>query len=114
YHGRYVDQAPDIIVGYNIGYRSSGRSGQGFFPAPVEIEVNGKTVKNYAKPRKNRWSGDHCCDPVHVPGVLIVNRPITNTDPALTDMAPTILQEFGIEKPARMIGTPVVAAGTKG
>jgi len=114
YHGEYVAEAPDIIVGYNRGYRSTGASGTGAISKPSEVTVGEKKVVNYARPRRNRWSGDHCCDPVHVPGVLIVNRPLSHGRPALTDLAPTILQEFGITKPSQMVGTPVVAARSKG
>jgi len=122
YSGKHVERAPDILVGYNRGYRTSWRSALGQFPPPGELkptQAEGprqrrrqakrqEPVRLYAKDNTGRWSGDHCCDPVHVPGTLIVNRPISKKDPALTDLAPTILQEFGIAKPAEMIGSPVV------
>jgi bisphosphoglycerate-independent phosphoglycerate mutase (AlkP superfamily) len=40
-----------------------------------------------------------------VPGVLFTSKKVTYTRPALYDLAPTILGEFGIEKPADMDGT---------
>ena len=43
------------------------------------------------------WSGDHCMDPSHVPGVLFSTAPIVVEDPALTDFAPTVLAYFGVE-----------------
>jgi bisphosphoglycerate-independent phosphoglycerate mutase (AlkP superfamily) len=42
-----------------------------------------------------------------VPGVLLSNRKITANAPALTDIAPTILAEFGIVKTQGMIGQSV-------
>ncbi len=55
----------------------------------------------------NKWSGDHCADYRHVPGVLFGNKPITLERPSLTDMAPTILGEFGVKKRSWMIGESV-------
>jgi len=45
-----------------------------------------------------------------VPGVLLSNREITAATPALTDIAPTILAEFGIAKSKDMIGQSVFGA----
>ena len=42
-----------------------------------------------------------------VPGVLLSNRKIAAAKPALTDIAPTILAEFGITKAKGMIGESV-------
>ena len=50
------------------------------------------------------WSGDHCMAADEVPGVLLANRPILRGEPALVDMAPTILQLFGLPIPADMVG----------
>jgi predicted AlkP superfamily phosphohydrolase/phosphomutase len=114
YHGPYVEDAPDIVVGYNRGYRLDGNSGTGEIPEARTIQIDGKEVKTWVGPRKNRWSGDHCCDYVHVPGTIIVNRRLTQSDPGLIDLAPTILQVFGIAKPDQMTGSPVLAPPQKG
>jgi len=42
-----------------------------------------------------------------VPGVLLSNRKIAAGTPALTDIAPTVLAEFGIIQPKDMMGQPV-------
>jgi bisphosphoglycerate-independent phosphoglycerate mutase (AlkP superfamily) len=42
-----------------------------------------------------------------VPGVLLSNRKIDRAAPALTDITPTILAEFGIQKPGDMMGHSV-------
>lgn len=100
YSGAYVDQAPDLLVGYAYGYRVGWGSVLGEFSAQV--------VEDNLEP----WSGDHCIDPAHVPGVLLSNRKITVQAPSLLDIAPTILEQFGIAKPAEMQGQSVFKAQT--
>ena len=39
-----------------------------------------------------------------MPGILLANRPIRRSDPALVDMAPTILRLFGLDPPPDMVG----------
>ena len=95
YQGPYAQQGPDLIVGYNRGYRAGWQTILGNFPADV-FEDN-----------SNPWSGDHCMDYTLVPGVLLSNRPIAAPSPALTDIAPTIFAEFGIAKPGSMMGHSV-------
>jgi bisphosphoglycerate-independent phosphoglycerate mutase (AlkP superfamily) len=46
-------------------------------------------------------------DYTKVPGVLLSNRKIDAQSPALTDIAPTILAEFGITKTKEMLGQSV-------
>ncbi len=96
YQGKYAASGPDMLVGYNRGYRAGWKTILGAFP-PDELEDNG-----------NPWSGDHCMDYTLVPGVLLSNRKIASTQPALTDIAPTILAEFGINKTNGMIGQSVL------
>jgi len=43
-------------------------------------------------------------DYTKVPGVILSNRKIQAEAPALTDIAPTILAEFGIPPPSTMRG----------
>jgi predicted AlkP superfamily phosphohydrolase/phosphomutase len=99
YQGSYAREGPDLIVGYNRGYRAGWQTILGAFP-PEEIEDN-----------TNPWSGDHCMDYTLVPGVLLSNRKIAAEEPALTDIAPTILAEFGIAKAKGMIGQSVFQPG---
>ncbi len=60
--GPYLGAAPDLIIGFNEGYRTSWDAAVGIVTAQV-IEDNPKA-----------WSGDHCVDPVLVPGVLFSSR----------------------------------------
>lgn len=100
YRGAYAHSGPDLIVGYNRGYRAGWKTILGAFP-PEIIEDN-----------TNPWSGDHCMDYTLVPGVLLSNRKISAEFPALTDIAPTILGEFGIPKTRDMMGQSVFGSDT--
>lgn len=95
YQGPYVKEAPEIIIGYNRGYRSS-------WATPL-----GRIPKNIFEDNTEKWSGDHCMDPDVIPGILFTNRKIKAESPALYDLTPTILKIFGIEKPKDMIGNPI-------
>ena len=57
------------------------------------------------------WSGDHCVDPRLVPGVFWCNRKIATDEPALIDMAPTVLDLFGVAIPPYMQGRPLFVDG---
>jgi len=96
YKGPYVKDAPDIILGFNFGYRISWSSPLGRMP------------KNIMEDNTEKWSGDHCMAPEVIPGILLMNRKIKSDFPALYDLAPTILKIFGIKKPPEMIGNPVI------
>tara|TARA_R110002096_G_scaffold171490_4_gene344441 strand:+ start:59806 stop:61734 length:1929 start_codon:yes stop_codon:yes gene_type:complete len=90
--GQYVDRAPDLIVGYNRGFRSSDSSAMG-------------AVGNEAIERnEGHWNGDHCMYAGHVPGVLISSKPLGITEASLVDFAPTVLNYFGITPPEGMKG----------
>jgi hypothetical protein len=99
YAGPYLENAPDLIIGYNAGYRTSWDCASGVVAAPV-FEDNTKA-----------WSGDHCIDPRLVPGVVFCSRVIgTEGDLSIVDIAPTVLTLFGIAPPAHMDGRPWAVA----
>ncbi|HET8922326.1 MAG TPA: alkaline phosphatase family protein [Candidatus Acidoferrum sp.] len=95
YSGPYLSRAPDLIVGYNRGYRVGWGSVLGGISANV--------IEDNTQP----WSGDHCIDNTKVPGVILSNRTIRKNNPTLMDIAPTVLAEFGIAHPATMLGHSV-------
>jgi predicted AlkP superfamily phosphohydrolase/phosphomutase len=95
YQGPYLASAPDLLVGYNAGYRTSWDCATGMVSGPV-FEDNVKA-----------WSGDHCVDPRLVPGILFCNYPIDSKAPALVDIAPTALRLFGMTPPPHMEGKPL-------
>jgi predicted AlkP superfamily phosphohydrolase/phosphomutase len=94
YAGPYVDNAPDLIVGYGAGYRASWDS------------VMGKVTANIFEDNLKAWSGDHCVDPRLVPGVLFSNRKIAAERPQIADVAPTLLKLFGLDLPSYFDGKP--------
>ena len=96
YHGPYVAEAPDIIVGYNRGYRAS-------WATPL-----GRMPKDIFANNEEKWGGDHCMDPVFTPGILLMNRAIQAADPALFDLTATILSVFGIPTPPEMVGRNIL------
>ena len=79
------------------------------------IAVRGWRIRLSLRPAEvledntNAWSGDHCMDYTQVPGVLLSNRRIAADGYALTDIAPTILGEFGIAKTDGMMGHSIFA-----
>ena len=87
-----MENAPDLLVGYYPGYRSSWQTALGAIPA--------KLVENNTED----WRGDHCIASKFVPGVLISNRKSKVADPRLVDLPVTILQEFGAPAAAGMVG----------
>ena len=101
YAGPYVDNAPDLIVGYGAGFRASWDA------------VMGKVTSRIFEDNTKAWSGDHCVDPRLVPGVLFSNRKITVEKPAIVDVAPTILKLFGLELPSYFDGKPWAVAPSK-
>lgn len=93
YHGPYVEAAPDVVVGYSPGYRSSWGVALGRVAGPI-IEDNTKA-----------WSGDHCVDPPSIPGVLFCNRDFATEAPGIEDLAPTAMRLFGYAPPSHMDGS---------
>lgn len=91
----FPDRTPDLIVGYSRGYRSSDES------------ALGKVGDAIVERNHDKWSGDHCMHPSHVPGVLFTNRAVDVSRASLYDLAPTVLSYFGVERPEPMAGTPL-------
>lgn len=92
YHGPYHRNAPDLVIGYNRNYRASWDGAVGIADETI-FSDNTKS-----------WSGDHCMDPLVVPGSIFCNRPIKTQFPALYDLAPTVLGLFGVARPGYMVG----------
>ena len=92
YSGPEARNAPDLILGYEEGYRASWNTCLGDFDKAVVVDND------------NAWSADHCEAPDLVPGILLSNRKIVMDEPALIDAAPTVLAEFGLARPDYMTG----------
>jgi predicted AlkP superfamily phosphohydrolase/phosphomutase len=93
-YGRDDDRTPDMIIGWNRGFRASWETILGGFPEEIFVD------------NTDRWSGDHCIDPAWVPAVLLSNRKISSVTPSLPDVAATILAECNIPLPPHMTGKP--------
>ena len=94
--GPYTYDAPDLLVGYNAGYRTSWDGAMG------------RVTRTQFEDNTRHWSGDHCVDPALVPGVLFSSRKIRRDNPGLTDIAPTVLRALGVEQPTHMKGRPLI------
>ncbi len=95
YSGPFGGEAPDIILGFNRGYRIS-------FGSPL-----GKIEKNVLEDNRGKWSGDHMGAAEILSGIVAANRPILAEAPVLYDLTATILDVFGIEKPKNLIGKTI-------
>ena len=92
YHGPYSGDGPDLVIGYEEGYRvawncAAGECGADLFQDNTRL-----------------WSGDHCVDPDLVPGVLFSNRKFIPRPWSILDLAPTILRLFDVPLPAYFDG----------
>jgi len=96
YHGNYIGNAPDIVIGFEPGYRMSWQSA-----------IGGLTQEIFTDNLK-KWDGDHIVDPLHVPGVLFTNFKVNNENPCLMDIAPTILGILKINVPEEIDGKSLV------
>ncbi len=92
YSGDQVSGAPDLILGYNRGYRAGWST------------VLGGINKEVLEDNLEAWSGDHCMDFTLVPGVVLSNRKFAKENPTLMDVAPTVLEQFRIARDTQMSG----------
>lgn len=92
FKGAYINDAPDLFVGFHRGFRASWQTALGG-ASNLLLEDN-----------KKEWSGDHLVDAALVPGVIFVNRRVELKNPAIIDIAPSVLDLFGITKSEAMSG----------
>ncbi|MEW5693762.1 MAG: alkaline phosphatase family protein [Candidatus Hydrogenedentota bacterium] len=85
YKGRYINIGPDLIIGYNSGYKVTTATAKGMVTDDILIDNTSK------------WCADHCIDPQEVPGVFICNTTIENQNPHIMDIIPSVIRWFGIE-----------------
>jgi predicted AlkP superfamily phosphohydrolase/phosphomutase len=93
YTGYDSNLIPDLRAANSLNYRVSWQTTLG--AAPKDL------LENNASP----WSGDHCSNhPDDVHGILFSNRKLNRDDPAMIDIAPTVLHALGVAIPAAMDG----------
>ena len=100
--GPRIDIGPDMVIGYDRGYRGSWSTALGGAPVGQLLEDNVEA-----------WCSDHCIATDLVPGVIFSNRPVKLENPTIEDLAPTILREFGIAPSPVMKGGSVFEKGSR-
>ncbi len=96
YKGEYLKEAPDLVVGFNEGYRVSWQTALGGIPHEIIVE------------NKSNWSGDHCSlDPSITQGSFLSNKKFAGESPSIIDIAPTVLEIFNLPIPEEMDGEPI-------
>ncbi len=100
YRGPYTDRGPDLVPGYQRGYRVAWET------------AVGKTTDSVFHDNIKAWSGDHCIDPALIPGVLFSNHPVAAEHPRLMDIGPTVLELFDVPAPDYMDGKPFAVGDT--
>jgi len=92
FEGPYRLDAPDLLIGYDGGYRNSWEC------------ATGAVTPNVFTDNTKSWSGDHCVDPDIVPGVFFCNRKIASERPRLIDIPLSIVELFGQKRARHMQG----------
>lgn len=96
YTGEFTPDAPELLVGYTPGYRSSSAS---------VVGDSGREILNL---NPWAWAGDHSMAHELVPGCLFSSQPLRRDDPRIADLPVTILEFFGIPKPFDMQGSTLL------
>lgn len=96
YIGKFAEEGPDIVIGFEPGYRMSWQNAVGGLTKEILMDNN------------EEWKGDHLIDRSHVPGVIFTNFKIKKENPSLIDIAPTILSIFNIKIPNEMDGETLI------
>ena len=96
YAGPYFNNAAELQVGMEDGYRVSWQTTLGGSPPGIVY------------PNMKKWSGDHGAFDYRITeGVLITNRQAVSDSTRIIDVAPTVLKFFGLAIPADIDGTPL-------
>jgi predicted AlkP superfamily phosphohydrolase/phosphomutase len=99
YTGQYLENAAELQVGMEDGYRVS-------WPA-----MRGGAPEGIVYPNTKKWSGDHGgFDYTTTAGVLISNKPVARGRQgalSIMDIAPTVLGYFGVAVPPDVDGKPL-------
>ena len=96
YSGEYLQNASELQVGMEDGYRVSWQTALGGSPQGIVY------------PNMKKWSGDHGgYDYATTSGVLMSSRRLQVDSPSILDIAPTVLKYFGVELPKDLDGKPL-------
>lgn len=87
FQGPLSEYGPDLVLGFNPGYRASAKTGLGGW--------GDKTIEQ----NSDHWEGDHCFDSEVVPGVLFNNGGLDNfPSPSYADI-PAMTIDKELENP---------------
>ena len=96
YSGEFLQNASELQVGMEDGYRVSWQTTLGGSPQGIVY------------PNMKKWSGDHGgFDYATTSGVLVTTRRISSSTPSIMDIAPTVLKYFGLAIPGSIDGKPL-------
>ena len=95
YSGARLAEAPDLIVGYDIGYACSDES------------TLGEVAETVVEDNTSRWSGNHLGAAPLFPGVLLMDRPLGRAGFDLTDLPVSILDHYGLPAGDGMVGESI-------
>ncbi len=96
YAGEYLQNAAELQVGMEDGYRVSWQTTLGGSPPGIVY------------PNMKKWSGDHGgYDFATTAGVLISSRPLTSESSSIIDIAPTVYKFFGVPVPGDIDGKSI-------
>jgi predicted AlkP superfamily phosphohydrolase/phosphomutase len=88
-------EGPDLVVTFAPGVRLSWDS------------MLGGSAADVVAPNTERWEAEHAAiDEARVPGVWISSVPLGASTISIMDVAPTVLQYFGVSIPAAVEGRP--------
>ncbi|MBT5101418.1 MAG: hypothetical protein HOM77_05830, partial [Planctomycetes bacterium] len=97
FQGEAVFLAPDLQLGFNVGYGCSDESASGTVTGDAWLVDN-----------DSRWSGSHLMDPELVRGIVMTRAPhALSKDPSLEDLTATLYGLFGVDSPVGTDGQPL-------
>ncbi len=97
YSGEAMDEAPDIVLGYDRYFQSSKDC------------AKGAVAQRLFEPNEDKWSGEHAAsDAAWIPGMLLTNRLIEKDDPDIRDLGITALKFLGKDIPSDFEGTSLM------
>lgn len=94
YSGPCIEDAPDLLVQCQDGYRVAWGTALGGIGKEI-FEDNGRA-----------WSGDHIIDSTLVPGFIAANISLRPGEIRMVDMVPSILRSLNVPVPADCEGSP--------
>lgn len=96
YAGNQVPDGPDIMIGYNPGYRTSWQTAIGGLTKEVIFDND------------KHWKADHLIDSSFVPGIIFANFKIAKEKPEQKDVAPTVLKLIDAPVPDNIDGESLI------